>query len=117
MEDGTYGLCDQRVLVSGGDAWTTSGPQPRKRAGSTLTMDTALRRAVLCVGLPIEVAAAAASTTPARVLGLHDVCGAIAEGLAADLVVLDDDLRVRRVMVAGKWVGESSPSPGLRHLG
>jgi N-acetylglucosamine-6-phosphate deacetylase len=38
------------------------------------------------------------------VLGIHDRCGAIAAGLDADLVVLDDDLRVRRVMAQGEWV-------------
>ena len=104
MGDGLYGLGDQQVRVEGGEALTAS-VQPGKRAGSTLTMDAALRRAVLGIGLPIEVASTAASTTPARVLGLHDVCGAISEGLAADLVVLDDDLRIRRVMVAGNWIG------------
>ena len=107
MGDGMYGLGDQSVRVSGGEAWTTSG-EHHKRAGSTLTMDAAVRRAVLSVGLPIEVAVAAASATPARVLGLHRHCGAITDGLAADLVVLDDDLRVRRVMVAGSWLGQHS---------
>jgi N-acetylglucosamine-6-phosphate deacetylase len=98
--DGKYRLGGQFVQVMNGEARTTSG----HRAGSTLTMDAAVRRAVLAVGLPIEVAAAAASTTPARVLGLQDRCGAIAAGLAADLVVLDDDLRVQRVMVGGGWI-------------
>lgn len=98
--DGKYRLGGQFVQVMNGEARTTSG----HRAGSTLTMDAAVRHAVLAVGLPIEVAAAAASTTPARVLGLQDRCGAIAAGLAADLVVLDDDLRVQRVMVGGGWI-------------
>jgi len=98
--DGNYRLGGQFVQVMNGEARTTSG----HRAGSALTMDAAVRRAVLAVGLPIELAAAAASTTPARVLGLQDRCGAIAAGLAADLVVLDDDLRVQRVMVGGGWI-------------
>ncbi len=67
-------------------------------------MDEAVRRAVQDVGLPIEQASAAASATPARLLGIDDRCGAIAPGLDADLVVLDDDLRVQRVMVRGRWV-------------
>ena len=61
-------------------------------AGSTLTMDDAVRRAVNECGLAIELAAAAASTNPARVLGIADRCGAIAVGLDADLVGLDDTL-------------------------
>ncbi len=77
-------------------------------AGSTLTMDDALRRAVVDAGIPIEVAAAAAATNPARVLGLSATCGAIAVGLAADLVVLDVDLHLARVMAGGVW---SQPRP------
>jgi N-acetylglucosamine-6-phosphate deacetylase len=56
------------------------------------------------VGLPVAAAAAAASGNPARVLGIDDRCGTIAAGLDADLVVLDDDLRVTRVMAQGRWV-------------
>lgn len=98
--DGAFSLGGQPVQVRDGQArlLSTGG-----LAGSTLTMDQAVRRAVLDSGLPMELAAAAAATNPARVLGLQDECGAIAPGLAADLVVLDDDLRVLRVMAAGAW--------------
>ena len=72
-------------------------------AGSTLTMDLALRRAVQVLGVPIHQASVALSGTPARVLGLGGVTGAIQPGLAADLIVLDDQLEIERVMVAGLW--------------
>jgi N-acetylglucosamine-6-phosphate deacetylase len=98
--DGEYTLGDQAVRVSDGKAWSAHN----RLAGSTLTMDEALRRAVLQVGLSIEQAVLAASTTPAGLLGLQDECGAISLGLAADLVVLDSDLRLRRVMVGGDWL-------------
>jgi N-acetylglucosamine-6-phosphate deacetylase len=97
--DGEYTLGDQTVRVSDGKAWTAED----RLAGSTLTMDEAVRRAVLEVGLTLEHAVAAASATPARLLGLQDECGAIRAGLAADLVVLDADLRLQRVMVGGCW--------------
>jgi len=48
--------------------------------------------------------AAAASTTPARVLGLADRTGALCPGLAADLVVCGDDFRARAVMRHGEWL-------------
>jgi N-acetylglucosamine-6-phosphate deacetylase len=48
--------------------------------------------------------AAAASTTPARVLGLADRTGALSPGLDADLVVCDDDFRPRAVMRHGEWL-------------
>ncbi len=73
-------------------------------AGSTLTMDRALRRAVRDLDLPIGEAVRAAATTPARVLGEQDARGSIAPGLAADLVVLDDTLEIAAVMLGGEWI-------------
>lgn len=73
-------------------------------AGSTLTMDQAFRNTVREVGIPIEQAAVSASLTPARALGLADRIGSLEPGKAADLVVLDDDLRVDAVMRHGAWV-------------
>ena len=99
--DGHYSLGDQDVVVRDGEARLAS---TQRLAGSTLTMDLAVRRAVQVVGLTVEQASAAASATPARVLGIDDHRGAIAPGLDADLVVLDDDLRVQRVMVRGHWL-------------
>jgi N-acetylglucosamine-6-phosphate deacetylase len=72
-------------------------------AGSTLSMDAALRNAV-GAGIPLPEASAMASTTPARALGLDDDVGALAAGLRADLVVMSPDLQVKRVMRAGRWV-------------
>jgi N-acetylglucosamine-6-phosphate deacetylase len=66
-------------------------------AGSTLTMDAALRR-VVHSGISIVDAVRMASTTPARVLGRSAEIGAIAEGLRADLVLLDQDLQVVQVI-------------------
>lgn len=99
--DGTYALGGQAVRVTQGEARLNS---TGALAGSTLTMDDAVRRAVNECGLAIEHAAAAASTNPARVLGIADRCGAIAVGLDADLVVLDDTLKLSRVMKAGCWI-------------
>jgi N-acetylglucosamine-6-phosphate deacetylase len=99
--DGEYTLGEQRVVVRDGEAHLASSD---RLAGSTLTMDEALRRAVLAVGLPMDVASAASSGNPARVLGLADRTGSIAAGLDADLVVLGDDLAVERVMRRGAWI-------------
>jgi N-acetylglucosamine-6-phosphate deacetylase len=99
--DGRYSLGDQAVVVENGMARLDASD---RLAGSTLTMDESVRRAVQSVGLPIELAAAAASTNPARLLGLADRCGSITPGLDADLVLLDDGLGVQRVMVHGAWL-------------
>ena len=103
--DGTFDLGGQEVYVHDGEArLVRSG----SLAGSTLTMDEALRRTVKEGGVAIEQASTAASGNPATVLGLREMFGAIAPGLRADLVVLDDDLRVRDVMSAGIWVEQSN---------
>ncbi|MFI5895353.1 N-acetylglucosamine-6-phosphate deacetylase [Actinoplanes sp. NPDC051513] len=100
MPDGAYDLGGQEVIVADRVARLARNGSI---AGSTLTMDAALRNAV-AAGIPLEDAAAMASTTPARVLGLDDEVGALEAGLRADLVVLDADLNVKRVMRAGTWV-------------
>lgn len=95
--DGEYRLGDLVVRVAGGVARLAEGGA---LAGSTLTMDAAVRRAVHEAGMSVAQAAAAAATTPARLLGLTDR-GAIAAGARADLCHLDDDLILRRVWRAG----------------
>ncbi|QHC58945.1 amidohydrolase family protein [Rathayibacter sp. VKM Ac-2760] len=73
-------------------------------AGSTLTLDAAVRHAAGAVGRRLEAAIGAVTATPARVLGEEDGLGALAVGRAADVVVLDDALRVQRVWAAGEPV-------------
>ena len=53
-------------------------------------MDQVVRHAITAVGLPVPDVAAAASTTPARRLGLSAETGALRPGLAANLVLLDE---------------------------
>ena len=69
-------------------------------AGSVLTMDRAFANLVTRTGLGLADAAVACSTTPARALGLQGF-GVIAAGAAADLVVLDRELRVRQTWISG----------------
>jgi len=69
-------------------------------AGSTATMDRLFRTAHADAGLLAAVQTTA--TTPARALGLQRV-GELRVGYDANLVVLDDDLRVDAVMVRGDW--------------
>jgi N-acetylglucosamine-6-phosphate deacetylase len=101
MPDGSYQLGSQRVTVAGGVARLLE--DRAAIAGSTATLSDVARHAV-AAGLPVPDVAAAASTTPARVLGLADRTGALRPGLAADLVVCDDDFRPRAVMRRGEWL-------------
>ena len=70
-------------------------------AGCVIALDTAVRNLVRS-GISLQDAVAAASANPSAMLGQDDR-GRIAVGLRADLVELDDGLRVRRVMRAGEW--------------
>jgi len=70
-------------------------------AGSVIAIDTSVRNLSLA-GLPLPRAVAAATQNPLALLGVTDR-GRLAPGQLADLVELDDDLRVGRVMRAGRW--------------
>ena len=71
MPDGEYDLGGQAVTVADGVARLA---RDGAIAGSTLTMDAALRHAV-AAGIPIADAVRMAATTPARAIGLGDQVG------------------------------------------
>jgi N-acetylglucosamine-6-phosphate deacetylase len=66
-----------------------------------LSLDVAVRNAVRA-GVPLPAAVAAASRNPLALLGVTDR-GRLAAGQRADLVELDGDLSVTRVMRSGAW--------------
>lgn len=98
--DGRYQLGELAVQVINGVARLVDSGAI---AGSTLTMDAAVRYAITSVGLSTEAAFAAATSTPARLLGLSDR-GALEVGRRADLCHLDDDFVVTHVWVDGQIV-------------
>lgn len=99
MPDGDYRLSSLEVEVRDGVARLREGGAI---AGSTLTQDDALRRAVRG-GVPLPDAVDALTRTPARVLGLNDH-GALNSGYVADAVLLTSDLHVRGVWADGELV-------------
>jgi N-acetylglucosamine-6-phosphate deacetylase len=99
--DGDYILGSLAVEVRDGIARLAGGGSI---AGSTLTLDAALRRAVTDVGIPVEAAVAALTETPAAAIGRGAELGRLAPGFAADAVLLDDDFTVTHVWAAGDRV-------------
>jgi N-acetylglucosamine-6-phosphate deacetylase len=99
MPDGEYRLGRQPVTKCLGGVRLADGTL----AGSTLTMDRALRNLVDVVGVPLEDAVRRVSTHAADFLGLPDR-GRLAAGAWADVVVLDRDLRVQDVFVEGESI-------------
>jgi N-acetylglucosamine-6-phosphate deacetylase len=98
--DGDYLLGGLTVEVRDGVARLASNGAI---AGSTLTLAAAVRFAVRVAGLAIEDVVRAATASPAAMLGLARV-GSLRPGYRADLVVLDEELDVLRVMHRGVWV-------------
>jgi N-acetylglucosamine-6-phosphate deacetylase len=70
-------------------------------AGSTLSLDQAVRNLVAWADVDLAAAVAAATSVPAAVLGLDDR-GVIAPGTVGDLVLLDGDGRVVATVIGGR---------------
>jgi N-acetylglucosamine-6-phosphate deacetylase len=71
-------------------------------AGADLDMASAVRNAEKMLRLDRPTAAAMASVNPARIMGLFDERGAIRAGLAADLVLVDEQLAVQETWIGGR---------------
>jgi N-acetylglucosamine-6-phosphate deacetylase len=96
--DGVYQLGSLEVIVDGGVARLSQGGSI---AGSTLTQDIALRRAVVDSGIPFDQAVGALTVTPAAAIGRSHDLGRLDPGYAADAVLLTDELTVDAVWGAG----------------
>ena len=67
-------------------------------------MDLLIRTAVQKANIPLIDAVYMASHTPARIMGIQDTKGSIAEGRDADILFLDEDLHLHFVMHRGRVV-------------
>ncbi|MEV7870073.1 N-acetylglucosamine-6-phosphate deacetylase [Streptomyces sp. NPDC088124] len=99
--DGRYELGPLAVEVTDGVARLVDGGSI---AGSTLTQDTAFRRAATVDRLPVEDIVRAISANPARLLGAYDRIGSLEPGKDADAVVLDAEFGLKGVLRKGEWV-------------
>jgi len=100
---GTYRLGSREVISDGVVARLTDGTL----SGSVVPMAPALGRLV-ATGLDPAVAVHAASTAPARLLGLESELGRLEVGRLADLVLLDADWNPELTVVQGRIGHRSS---------
>lgn len=100
LHDGQYRLGTLAVTVDGGVARTDGNGAI---AGGTATMLDVLRSTV-AAGVTLQEATTAATAVPASVLGFSAQAGDLREGMPADVVVVDRDLRLEGVLRRGEWV-------------
>lgn len=98
MPDGPYTLCGEKVEMRGGIVRTVSGGL----AGSTLSVDAAVRNMVELAGVSPEEAIHMASLHPARLLGIDQQLGSLQAGKCASIIALDGGLHVQRVWIQGQ---------------
>ncbi len=85
--DGNYELGVNAITVKDGDATLT---ETGVRAGSTLTMNAALKNVLRFTGLPAETVLPLFTANPAKLNGMYDLTGSIDVGKYADFAVLDE---------------------------
>ena len=97
--DGEYSIAGNPVVVKNGKALTPDGAL----AGSTLTLDVALRNLMSFAGMSLGDAVACVTANPAKQIGVFDRIGSIAVGKQADLVILSsmEDPQVDAVILRG----------------
>lgn len=98
--DGRYTMGPVPIRSHDGRVETADG---RALAAGMCTLDGSVRRAVVDLGMDLAAAVSAATTVPARALGVEREAGSLADGRRADLCVLDADLHVAGVMLDGVW--------------
>lgn len=87
IEDGVCKLADRSAL-----------------AGSVATMDRLISTLVQKAEIPLEDAVRMASETPAKIMNVYDRKGSLQKDKDADILILDEDLKVRAVWAMGKLV-------------
>lgn len=96
MPDGKHTLGNFEVTVTGGVCRNAEG----KLAGSTLTLDRALRN-IVALGTPLADAVRMLTLNPASLLGIEFKKGALRTGADADIVLLDEALDIAGVWTRG----------------
>ena len=103
LPDGKYELGGLEIFIKYGVSTLRSGVL----AGSTLTLDRAIKNMVELANVPVSEAIKMATLNPARVLGLKTK-GEIKAGADADITILDRNFKVQLVMIHGELLFSNS---------
>ena len=99
MPDGEYTLGGQKVIKHGRRATLEDG---MTLAGSVTNLMECMRLTVTEMGIPLEDAVKCACVNPVKAIGLDGVYGRIETGRAANIVMLDGDLKFVCVIQNGR---------------
>lgn len=100
--DGSYQLGGQKVTVEGKKAVLTE--KPDVIAGSVTNLFECMKNCVQNMGIPLEVAVQAATENPARSIGVEEDYGRIACGNYGNLLLLDGEMRIQKIIQKGNLV-------------
>lgn len=104
MEEGEYTLGGQSVTVKGIECRLSDGTI----AGSILTLNKAVKNFYKITKLPIYEVVKKASLSPAKAVGEDKLCGSLAVGKAADIVVADEKINIKRTIISGNDIYEKT---------
>lgn len=100
-EDGEYSIAGNPVTVANGIARTHEGAL----AGSTLTLDAAVRNLMRFCKIPLEDAIICATEAPAREIGAFESVGSIDVAKRADMLILGEgDFEIQQVFASHDFI-------------
>ena len=98
MHEGEYEFADQKIYMKGKKAFLADGTL----AGSTLTLNAAVKNMVETAGARVTEAVRMASLNGVKVLDLDHKKGILAVGKDADIVIMNDKYEVDMTILGGK---------------
>ena len=104
LGDACYKKLGRATIVHDGVARTVRG----NLAGSTISLDAALRNMISFCGLSLAQALPMVTSVPAEAIGMTGRKGVLSPGADGDIVLLDSELNVRMTIIGGHVVYKSS---------
>ena len=97
LPDGEHFLDGGITIRRNGQSYTQDG---RISGGSTCMIDTV--RNMVSIGIPLEEVCIMACKNPAETVGVYGRVGSLAPGKQADILILDKDLNIKKIIMRGK---------------
>ncbi len=100
--DGEYSIAGMPATVKNGLALTPTGAI----AGSTLTLDDAVRNLMKYCDIPLSEAILCATENPAKEIGVFDSIGSVDVGKKADILVIENihTFNIKKIMINGIFI-------------